>query len=77
MGHRYTFFSVRHVDLFPCRCPVPVDSLSRVLARVLTGSESSDPQRTSANRLGELLILCYNDIFQAGGEVVQESEDFR
>lgn len=57
-------------------CPVPVDSLSRVLARILTGRESPDPQRASANRLGELLILCYTDIFQAGAEVVQEPDDF-
>ncbi|KAG0713806.1 hypothetical protein GWK47_015365 [Chionoecetes opilio] len=58
------------------QCPVPVDTLSRVLARVLIGRESTEAQRASANRLGELLILCYNDIFQAGGEVVQEPEDF-
>ncbi|XP_045101849.1 uncharacterized protein LOC123498625 isoform X3 [Portunus trituberculatus] len=57
-------------------CPVPVDSLSRVLARILTERESPAPQKASANRLGELLILCYTDIFQAVGEVVQEPDDF-
>ena len=61
----------------PRRCPVPVDSLSRVLARILTERESPAPQKASANRLGELLILCYTDIFQAVGEVVREPEDFR
>lgn len=72
-----TIITFRHVVVFSYRCPVPVDSLSRVLARILTERESPDPQRASANRLGELLILCYSDIFQAGAEVVQEPEDFR
>ncbi|XP_069167172.1 protein FAM13B isoform X3 [Procambarus clarkii] len=56
-------------------CPVPVDSLSRVLARVLIGREVKEPQGQSANRLGELIILCYNDIFQNTEEIVDDADD--
>lgn len=60
-------------------CPVPVSALSRVLARVMVaagddnggrGDDDDDDRRPQesqprlANRLGEILILCYNDIFQ-------------
>ncbi|XP_071552045.1 uncharacterized protein [Panulirus ornatus] len=57
-------------------CPVPVDSLSRVLARVLIGRDGEETHGQSANRLGELLILCYSDIFQNREEIVDDGDDY-
>lgn len=57
---------------------MPVDSLSRVLARVLIGREEEASRVQSANRLGELLILCYSDIFQNSESIVDDGgEDYR
>ncbi|XP_066971683.1 uncharacterized protein [Macrobrachium rosenbergii] len=55
-------------------CPVPVDSLSRVLGRVLI-KEDAQGERDSANRLGELLILCYGDIFQSNSDILDDDQD--
>ncbi|XP_068211855.1 uncharacterized protein [Palaemon carinicauda] len=55
-------------------CPVPVASLSRVLGRVLIRAEALS-ERDSANRLGELLILCYNDIFQRNNDILDDDPD--
>nr|XP_053632057.1 uncharacterized protein LOC128688314 isoform X5 [Cherax quadricarinatus] len=56
-------------------CPVAVVSLSRVLARVVIAPDDKETQGQAANRLGELLILCYTDIFQSNEEIADDTDD--